>query len=363
MNKKIRVGVLFGGTSAEHEVSLLSAKSVIDAIDTDKYEIVPIAIRKSGEWYLATLDTLFHNADDPALISLTQTHQHIALVPQCNGELYNMTANVPIAALDVIFPVLHGPGGEDGSVQGYLTLANIPFVGAGILGSAIGMDKDVMKRLLRDAGIASARFLTFKANDKIDFDAVTRQLGLPLFIKPANMGSSVGVSKVHSKDDFQNAIDQAFLYDTKILIEETIIGREIECAVLGNSDPFVSIPGEIIPNHEFYSYEAKYLDENGAGLKIPAVLPKETTERIQALAIKTFQVLECEGMGRVDFFVKDNGEILVIEINTIPGFTKISMYPQLMAASGISYTKLIDQLIFLAVERHTIARSLRSSCV
>jgi D-alanine-D-alanine ligase len=263
--------------------------------------------------------------------------------------------------VDVIFPILHGPFGEDGTLQGLLKLANIPFVGASVLGSAVGMDKDVMKRLLREAGILIGKFSTIKADNIPTYEKVIKNLGQPFFIKPANMGSSIGVSKVKEKKDYQKAIQEAFNYDGKIILEENIVGREIECAVLGNDDPAASIPGEIIPSHDFYSYEAKYLDENGARLEIPAKLSNQLVKKIQLLAIKTFEVLSCEGMSRVDCFLRENGDILVNEINTIPGFTSISMYPKMWEASGISYPDLIDKLIQLAFERFEEEKKLKTT--
>jgi D-alanine-D-alanine ligase len=264
--------------------------------------------------------------------------------------------------LDVIFPVLHGPFGEDGTVQGLLKLANIAFVGAGVLGSAVGMDKDVMKRLLRDAGIPIARFIAVSrySSKQTGFDDVRGRLGLPLFVKPANLGSSVGIHKVSHRNQFERAVRDAFNYDNKILVEECINGREIECSVLGNDKPIASVPGEILPRHEFYSYEAKYLDENGAVLEIPAKLLPDTAERIRQLAIQTFSVLCCEGMARVDFFLRNGKEIIVNEINTIPGFTRISQYPKLWEATGISYTELIDRLIQLAIERFEREKRLKT---
>jgi D-alanine-D-alanine ligase len=257
-------------------------------------------------------------------------------------------------SLDVIFPILHGPFGEDGTVQGLLKLANIAFVGAGVLGSAIGMDKDVMKRLLRDARIPIARFLVVNrySPKKIGFDDARAQLGLPLFIKPANLGSSVGIHKAKDREEFERAVRDALNYDNKILIEECIKGREIECSVLGSENPIASVPGEILPRHEFYSYEAKYLDENGAALEIPAKLPPATSERIRQLAIKTFSVLCCEGMARVDFFLRHGDEIIVNEINTIPGFTPISLFPTMPAEAGLSFTDVCLRVVELALERH-----------
>lgn len=330
-NKKINVGILFGGKSAEHEVSLRSAKNVIDAIDKEKYNPISIKIDKTGKWLLRD--------------------KEISIVMP--GFLQE--------SIDVIFPILHGPLGEDGTVQGLLKLAEIPFVGPGVLGSAVGMDKDVMKRLLRDANIPIGRFLVKRVGENIDYNLIVEELGLPLFIKPVNMGSSVGVSKVNNEEEFKKAIIDSFQYDAKIIIEENIKGREIECSVLGNEDPIASLPGEVIPHHDFYSYEAKYIDENGAGLEIPANLEKNIIEQVQKLAVETFKVLNCEGLSRVDFFLAPDNKVIVNEINTIPGFTSISMYPKLWEASGISYTELISRLIQLALERFEKEKKLKTS--
>ena len=309
--RKINVAILYGGKSAEHEVSLRSAKNVIAAIDKNKYHPILVKIKKSGPWYL----------------------------PKKLGKV------------DVVFPILHGPFGEDGTVQGALKLAGLPFVGCGVLGSAVGMDKDVMKRLLRDAGLPIGKFLVLKDFEKPNYKKIVTELGLPFFLKPANMGSSVGVHKVKNETEFKKALADAFLYDRKVILEEFIDGREIECAVLGNDEPKASLPGEIIVNAEFYSYSAKYLDKNGATLAIPAELSSDLIKKIQTLAIKTFTTLEAEGLSRVDFFLSKDGDVLVNEINTMPGFTSISMYPKLWEASGIGYTELIDRLIQLAIER------------
>lgn len=365
-NKKIRLGVLFGGKSAEHEVSLVSAKNVIEALDKEKYDVFLIGIDKTGEWRLRDGYSYLMHADNPKLIALHEAKESIALVPKNHRkELVSYSGNQlqESLQLDVIFPVLHGTYGEDGTVQGLLKLANIPFVGAGVLGSAIGMDKDVMKRLLRDAKIPTARFLTVNAYDKdqFPFERVVEQLGLPFFVKPANSGSSVGIAKVKNEEGFKAAVDDAFLYDRKILIEEFIQGREIECSVLGNDNPIVSLPGELIPQHEYYSYEAKYIDEDGAHFQIPVELAPGLTEQIQKMAIAAYQTLCCEGMARVDFFLKENGDIILNEINTIPGFTKISMYPKLWLASGLSYTQLLDRLIDLAIERHAQESRLKTT--
>jgi len=359
---KINVGILFGGKSAEHEVSLQSAKNIIDALDKDKYNPILIGIDKTGKWKLADTTNFLTNIDDPTLIQLNELSDSAALIPQSSGKTYNLSKNNQDISIDAVFPILHGPFGEDGTVQGLLKLANIPFVGAGVLGSAVGMDKDVMKRLLRDSNITIGKFITLKSEDVMpEYDDIKNEIGMPCFVKPANMGSSVGVNKVYNEYDLISAIEEAFQFDNKIIIEKFIQAREIECSVLGNSEPRASIPGEIISNDDFYSYKTKYIDSNGAKIGIPAKIPPEIIKNIQKLAIKTFQTLECEGLARVDFFLKDNGEIIVNEINTIPGFTKMSMYPKLWEASGISYTELIDRLIGLAIERFDKEQKLRTS--
>ncbi|EGO62813.1 D-alanine--D-alanine ligase [Acetonema longum] len=356
MKKKIRVGIIFGGKSAEHEVSLQSAKNVLDAMNKEKYEAVLIGIDKSGRWQVNEESQVLLHADNPKLIQLNKSNQGVALIPgERSEQLLNLTSHKSLGQIDVAFPILHGPFGEDGTVQGLLKLANIPFVGAGVLGSAAGMDKDVMKRLLRDAGIPIAKYVAVDyrtvKDPEASFEKVEEKLGLPLFVKPANLGSSVGVSKASTKEEFDKAVAYALEYDSKVIVEEFIKGQEIECAVLGNSDPVASLPGEILPKRDFYSYEAKYIDEDGAGLEIPAKLPSDIVTQVQQMAIRTFKAICCEGMGRVDCFLKDNGELIVNEINTIPGFTRISMYPKLWEISGISYTELIDRLIELALER------------
>jgi D-alanine-D-alanine ligase len=362
MSKKIRVGIIFGGKSAEHEVSLQSAKNVIEAIDKEKYEPVLIGVDKGGKWFLSDGSKFLLNSGDPKLIKLnSEASESVALVPQSAGKISNLDTHKSDKSIDVAFPILHGPFGEDGTMQGLLKLAGIAFIGSGVLGSAVGMDKDVMKRLLRDAGIPVGKFIAAKEKEVPTYKDVVENIGLPFFVKPANMGSSVGVNKVTNEEEFTTAIEDAFKYDRKILIEENIQGREIECSVLGNDDPIVSVPGEVIASHDFYSYEAKYIDEHGAKLEIPAKLPKDIVKKIQEIAIKTFKTLNCEGFGRVDCFLKSNGEILVNEINTIPGFTSISMYPKLWEASGISYTELIDRLIQLALERFEKEQKLKTS--
>ncbi|MDR0630415.1 MAG: D-alanine--D-alanine ligase [Treponema sp.] len=362
MDKKIKVGILFGGKSAEHEVSLQSAKNVFDAIDREKYIPILIGIDKSGKWLLNGASEFLLNPEDPQQIRLNPSGDSVALTPQSHGVVSNTSTWKQEQVIDVIFPILHGPFGEDGTIQGLLKLADIPFVGTGVLGSAIGMDKDVMKRLLREAGIPIGNFRVLQAHERVpDFAELQDALGLPLFVKPANMGSSVGVSKIHDETAFKRSIQEAFSYDRKIIIEEYIQGRELECSVLGNEEPLASVPGEVIASHEFYSYDAKYIDEQGAVLEIPASLPDHTVKAVQALAVKTFKTLAGEGLARVDFFLKPDGNILVNEINTMPGFTKISMYPKLWEASGISYTALIDRLIELALRRFIQEKKLKTT--
>jgi D-alanine-D-alanine ligase len=362
MKKKLRVAILFGGRSAEHEISVISARNIAAAMDKNKYEIVSIGIDKQGRWFF----------DEEARLLLDGTQSKVelhdfknigAVLPGVgNTPVVRSSSGAAIGAVDVVFPVLHGPFGEDGTVQGLLKLANLPFVGAGVLGSAVGMDKDVMKRLLRDAGIPIAKFLVFDraGKNEISFNSVRRKLGMPVFVKPANLGSSVGISKAAAPGDFARAVKEAFRYDNKILVEENISGREIECAVLGNANPKASVPGEIVTAHSFYSYDAKYLDAEGARLMIPAPLPRALARCIQELALKTFRVLCCTGMARVDFFLRGKDEIFVNEINTIPGFTSISMYPKMWGASGVSYSRLIDRLIRLALEQFRAEQSLRA---
>ncbi|RMD60394.1 D-alanine--D-alanine ligase, partial [Candidatus Parcubacteria bacterium] len=278
-------------------------------------------------------------------------------------ELVNLRDGSSVGSVDVVFPVLHGTFGEDGTVQGLLKLAGVPFVGAGVLGSAVGMDKDVMKRLLREANLPTARFRVLHRGESrhISFQELAQELDTPLFIKPANLGSSVGIHKVASASQFRAAVEDAFRYDTKIIVEEFIPGREIECSILGNEEPIASLPGEIVPHHDFYSYEAKYLDEHGAELKIPAELPEPLVARVQELAVRTFKTLCCEGMARVDLFLTEDERLFVNELNTIPGFTRISMYPKLWEVSGVAYSELIDRLVQLALERHAREQKLKTS--
>jgi D-alanine-D-alanine ligase len=367
MATRLRVGVVFGGRSAEHEVSVASARNVLEAMDRDRYEPVLIGIDREGRWHLEDARRLLDGGAGflPALggRSAAPASSEVALVPRGRSNaIVDLEAHRDLGTLDVVFPVLHGPYGEDGSVQGLCRIAGIPCVGAGVLGSAVGMDKDVMKRLLRDAGIPTARFLAFdRAGPAPSFEAAAASLGVPLFVKPANLGSSVGVSKVRSAAEFADALRLAFRYDTKAVLEEFVEGRELECSVLGNDEPAASVPGEVLPKHEFYDYEAKYLDEHGAALEIPARLEPSKADEVRRLAVRAFRVLCASGMARVDLFLRPDGRLLVNEINTIPGFTRISMYPKLWEASGVSYGELVDRLIALAMERHAAERGLATS--
>jgi D-alanine-D-alanine ligase len=360
--RKIRVGVVFGGKSAEHEISLLSAKNVIDALDKNKYEPVLIGIDKHGEWHVRDAYQYLLNAHNPKMVSLNDAQDHVALIPKREQpHLVSLSKSGASKSIDVIFPVLHGTYGEDGAIQGLLKMAGIPFVGAGILGSSVGMDKDVMKRLLRDAKLNTAKFICLDARKKMTFDEVVKELGLPLFIKPANLGSSVGVTKVKTREEYTKALEHAFLYDFKVLIEEFIDGREMECCVLGNEDPIVSLPGEVLLHDEFYTYDAKYMDEGGAVFQLPANVDAATSKRLQEISLETFKVLCCAGLARVDLFLKKNGEVYVNEINTIPGFTRTSMYPKLWEASGLKLPEVVDRLITLALEKAEREKTLKTT--
>jgi D-alanine-D-alanine ligase len=348
--KKIRVGVIFGGRSGEHEVSLRSAESILKSIDQNKYDVVPIGITHEGRWLASRSALALLPAKDQIQKVLTDG-ESITLPAEPAGQ----------GIVDVIFPVLHGTYGEDGTIQGLLELANVPYVGAGVLGSAVGMDKDVMKRLLREAALPIVDYWTVRKRDMDAFlQAHIGTLPYPVFVKPANLGSSVGITKVHAAEELPAALQTAAEYDRKIVIEQGIDAREIEISVLGNDDPIASVPGEIIPSREFYDYKAKYVDEDSR-LLIPAPLTRDQTNEVQRLAIAAFKVLECSGMARVDLFLdKASGKFYVNEINTLPGFTTISMYPKLWEASGIPYSELIDRLITLAIERHAEKNKLRT---
>jgi D-alanine-D-alanine ligase len=357
-NKKLRVGVVCGGVSAEHEISLLSTVSVIKSLNTELFEIELIGIDKKGRWLSLPLENGIENVADPKKIALNTSHSEcfeLTLKPWAGSGLLFGKRDL---AIDLFFPILHGPRGEDGTVQSIFTLAEVPYVGPSVLSAVLGMDKDVMKRLLRDAQIPIANFIVYNFSDDLDYSSCRSKLGDNLFVKPANMGSSVGVTKVKSEKEFLEATKLAFTYDTKIIVEEEIIGREIECAVLGNESPKASLLGELKANHEFYSYSAKYLDSSGAQFQIPVALTPKLTEEMQQLAIKAYTVLGGEGMARVDFFLREDKFPLVNEVNTIPGFTSISMYPKLWEVSGLPYTQLLDSLINFALTRQETKQAL-----
>jgi len=359
MKKIVKVAVIFGGKSAEHKVSLRSAKNIVAALNKDKYEPVLVGIDNNGKWHYHGNAMQLLYSDDPSKIEMNAVMPVVLSQNSDEHSIVSKTGQL-INSIDVIFPVLHGTYGEDGAIQGFAKLANLPCVGPGILGSAIGMDKDVMKRLLRDADIGIADFVTARASNPREFNysELAKRFGTTLFVKPANMGSSVGISKVESESDFEEALDLAFQFDNKVIIEEQIVGREIECSVLGNENPTVSIPGEIIPVDGFYSYERKYLDEHGAALEIPANLTEAQTKSIQDLALQTYICLELDGMSRVDVFLKVNDQIIVNEVNTLPGFTEISMYPSLWGHEGKNIETLVDELIQFAIKKHKQLNSL-----
>ncbi len=351
---RLRMAVLFGGRSAEHEVSILSATNVMRALDPVKYEAVPIFVTRDGRW--------LRSAFEDGALATPEFGTEICIVPGGEGRIVMLPPNgqaCGVDRIDILFPVLHGLYGEDGSVQGLAEVARVPLVGCGILGSAAALDKDIAKQLLTAAGLPVARFVTLHATSVHDFGALEGELGAPFFMKPARQGSSVGVSKVSASQEFDAALVEGFRHDHKLLAEEFIAGREIECSVLEapDGDLFVSRPGEIVPAelHGFYSYNAKYIDENGAALHVPAELPAEVENAVRAMAAKAFRAVGCDGMARVDFFVTADERILINELNTIPGFTDISMYSKAMAASGISYPDVIDRLV-----AHGLARGSRS---
>jgi len=358
--KKMKIGVLYGGRSGEHQVSLCSAASVVAALDKEKYDVVAIGIDCYGRWYVQDRPEIVPDRDFGKILSLKKRGLWLVNHFEQDNKLsiYNLEGNGEKVIVDLIFPVLHGTYGEDGTLQGLLELAMVPYVGVDVAGSAIGMDKDVAKRLLNEAGIPVVPWITIGKHEwqgepaKILRKAL-KQLQLPLFVKPLCTGSSVGIRKVKAKNELAPAIEYAFQFDTRIMVESGVDCREIECAVLGNENPQASVLGEILPTHEFYSYEAKYLDPDGARMKIPAELPARLAAVIRKAAIEGFKALNCNSMARVDFFLdKKTNAFYLNEINTLPGFTSISMYPKLWAATGLPYSRLLDELIGLAIARH-----------
>jgi D-alanine-D-alanine ligase len=365
MPKKLRIGVIFGGRSGEHEVSIRSARSVIDAIDKSRYEVVPIAITKEGNWLGAAASARLLPPETQQRIPSNATADASGDVtilgdPSRTGLVRLDGEGQSTERLDVVFPVLHGTYGEDGTLQGLLEMAAVPFVGCGTLASACGMDKAIMKALFKDAGLPICNYASFLRTEwEASRDAVvrrvTRQLGLPVFVKPANLGSSVGVSKATDRASFVKAVNLAARYDRKIIVEEMVDGREIECAVMGNDQPKASLPGEYVVHKKearFLDYTEKYSSTGHVEFIVPARVSKAVQKRIQAMAVRAFQAVDASGLSRVDFFLRTDGELLVNELNTLPGLTDVSGFPKMWEASGVSFTKVIDQLIELALERH-----------
>ena len=360
MARRTRVGLIFGGRSGEHEVSLMSAQGVMGAIDRAKYDVVPIGITREGQWLasgdpMKALSSGVATESDPAFLLAEPSRQGLMRV--MSREQEQTLSAVRVSQLDVVFPILHGPYGEDGTVQGLLELAGIPFVGAGVAASAVGMDKALFKDIMCAHGLPVVSHLvikrrTWEREPEETLARIETEIGYDCFVKPANLGSSVGISKVHDRSELRAALDDAARYDRKLLVEDAIDAREIEVSVLGNDEPITSVPGEIVPCNEFYDYAAKYIDGE-SDLLIPAPIPRETAELIQRLAVQAYLAIDCAGMARADFLLeRQTGQVYVNELNTLPGFTPISMYPKLWEASGISYTELIDRLIQLALERH-----------
>lgn len=359
---KLKVGVVFGGLSSEHEVSLQSAATILNGLDLSRYDPILIGVDKTGHWRIYDVSNFLKNDDDPELIALGYSRRSLAIVPgNSSPQLLEISSHQVLDHLDVVIPIIHGSQGEDGCLQGLLRLADVPFVGSDVLGSAICMDKDVSKRLLRDACIPVAPFLTINRRGSVPsfYEVALRLLGSSLFVKPANQGSSVGVSKVENEEQYTKAIALAFEYDDKILIEAAIEGREIECAVLGNEFPVASMCGEIKMPHGFYTYASKYLNGDESVVEVPALIPEEISRRLRALAVEAFQVLGCSGLARVDAFLCANGDIYINEVNTLPGFTSASMYPLLWKGMGKNIQELVTQLIELAIERYSVRKRYR----
>jgi len=371
--KRLRIGLIFGGRSGEHEVSLASATSVMANLDREKYEVVPIGITKEGGWLLGTEPARLMAAEQhinhtentetetTTAVTLTGDPRMRRLIPLESGEQLQDNG-----ALDVIFPVLHGTYGEDGTLQGLLDMADVPYVGCGVLGSALGMDKEKMKMVFQAVGLPSVDYLVYRRNEwerspTTIMDAIEQRLGYPCFVKPVNLGSSVGINKAHDRAELEHAINVAAEYDRKIIIDRGINCRELECAVLGNDEPLASVVGEVIASNEFYDYHAKYLD-NKSQVIIPADIPQATAEEVRRQAVTAFLALDLSGLARVDFFLeKESGQVYINEVNTMPGFTQISMYPKLWEASGLTYAQLLDRLVELAIERHQEKQRNRTS--
>ena len=351
--KQLRLLVLCGGKSAEHSISLVSTWNLLNTLDAKQFDVTLIAIDKEGNWFLQDADDFLQQEPSPKTITIKDTTRPVLVKPGNTDEIfYNLKTNQFLKPIDVVYALLHGPNGEDGSMQGCLKQLQIPYIGSGVLGSAICMDKGVAKQLLQQNNIPTSQFLSFYKGDLVEYDSVVGKLGLPLFVKPANMGSSVGISKVENKDEFNAAIEEAFTFDTKIVIEEFVDGIEVECAILGNEQLEVSRPGTYVHSDEFFDFDTKYLKGNEVKMQIPAqALNEEQMAEVMELSKKAFTVLHCTGYARVDTFFTKNGDFLVNEINTIPGFTQNSMYPVLMENSGYTYNELVKRMCLLAIEK------------
>ena len=354
---KKHIALIFGGQSSEHEVSINSAKNIFKALDKSLFTVSLLGISKEGSWYL------FSDSEIENLKSIRDTdinqEKHAALVAKKSKPYILQLHNSQYTPVDCAFPIVHGTNGEDGVLQGYLKMVGVPFVGCGVMGSAINMDKEVMKIVMTSAGIPNSKYLVLKSTKPTQYDDIVKKLGSPFFIKPANAGSSVGVHKIKTAADFSTQLKDSFKYDHKVIAEEFIDGREIECSVMGlNHKANAATPGELVVKHEFYSYEAKYLDDHGAEIVIPAKIDSTKTEELRTLAAKAYEALYCDGLARVDFFMKKNGDLVVNELNTLPGFTKISMYPMMWKAHGVEYSSLITMLIQCAFERAEFDRNL-----
>jgi D-alanine-D-alanine ligase len=361
---RTRLAILYGGRSAEHQVSVVSARSVMEALDPDRFEVVPVAITRDGAWLLPDRSPLELAAADGTLPEVEAAGTELAVRPQRGGSgglMVSRPEGRGIGGVDVVFPILHGPFGEDGTVQGLFELADLPYVGSGVLASALAMDKAMAKVVLAQAGLPQAPYLVVAERDwRADPERVAAEvagrLAYPVFTKPARLGSSIGISKVKTPDALADGLAAAFRHDPKALVEQGVVARELECGVLGNDAPEASVVGEVIPSHEFYDFEAKYLDES-LKLEIPAQVPDGVRAQVRELSLRAFQALDCEGLARVDFFYEEaTGRVLLNEVNTIPGFTPKSMFPMLWAASGVAYPDLVARLVDLAMERHAARR-------
>jgi D-alanine-D-alanine ligase len=357
MKNKTKVGLLYGGVSPEHDVSIDSAQNVFRAIDSEKYRIIPIRISSEGRWYIEDPETtMLHNSNpvspSPEKNALLSPMDNEAKILSGQWNFEDGVSRLEPLSLDVAFPMLHGNNGEDGRIQGLFQILGLPYVGANVLSSAACMDKEATKRLLRDAGHSIVPFRVLRENERLSFEEARSSLGTTLFVKPANSGSSVGTSKVEHKEEYDQAVTKALNYDSKVLVETAVTGREIECSVIGNEEPQTAVPGEIVVTSEFYTYSAKYTDPDAAHMEVPADLPNAVSNRVRTLATDAYSILGCEGMARVDFFLTPEDDLLINEVNTIPGFTERSMFPVMWEHTGLPLGDLVDTLIQLALDRY-----------